>query len=135
MLFTGDQSSTIKLWRLLRIISFEVYCCNARTILKSPEDRSVYLSKLIEKGNQLSNDKDFEDRINNVSPDDIGYNNLHIRDYGESKGAVHTNRVLLTVYTQHGVSGGRAALSLHVDSSAFAYIRKALVLWMYVSRV
>ncbi len=68
--------------------------------IKISGDRSVYLSKLIEKGNQLSNDKDFEDRINNVSPDDIVTIIYTSGTTGNPKGAVHTNRSFINgIYT------------------------------------
>ncbi|NLB52763.1 MAG: long-chain fatty acid--CoA ligase, partial [Syntrophomonadaceae bacterium] len=58
-------------------------------------DRSVYLSQLIEKGRKLENDKEFEERINNVDPDDIVTIIYTSGTTGNPKGAVHTHRTFL----------------------------------------
>lgn len=58
-------------------------------------DKSIYLSQLIEKGRRLGNDKEFEDRINNVDPDDIVTIIYTSGTTGNPKGAVHTHRSFL----------------------------------------
>lgn len=58
-------------------------------------DKSVYLTQLIEKGRQLGNDQVFEERINNVDPDDIVTIIYTSGTTGNPKGAVHTHRTFL----------------------------------------
>lgn len=58
-------------------------------------DKSIYLSRLIEKGKRLGNDKGFEDRINNADPDDIVTIIYTSGTTGNPKGAVHTHRSFL----------------------------------------
>lgn len=100
VLFTGDQEQYNKALEIIKDNKFLKYIVAMQDNIKISGDRSVYLSKLIEKGNQLSNDKDFEDRINNVSPDDIVTIIYTSGTTGNPKGAVHTNRSFINgIYT------------------------------------
>ena len=56
-------------------------------------DNSVYLSKLIE-GRLLNNGKEFEERLNNVDPDDI-VTIIYTSEPPAIPGAVHTHRSFL----------------------------------------
>jgi len=58
-------------------------------------DKSIHLNQLIEKGRKLANDKEFEERINNVDPDDIVTIIYTSGTTGNPKGAVHTHRTFL----------------------------------------
>ena len=58
-------------------------------------DKSSYLSQLIQRGRMLTNDREFEERISNVDPDDIVTIIYTSGTTGNPKGAVHTHRSFL----------------------------------------
>lgn len=95
VVFVGDQDQYDRAAQIVNDNQFLKYIVAMQDNINISGDKSIYLSKLIEKGRQLTNDKEFEDRINNVDPDDIVTIIYTSGTTGNPKGAVHTHRTFL----------------------------------------
>lgn len=100
VVFAGDQEQYDKALQIIGNNSFLKHIVAMQDDIKISGDKSIHLSRLIEKGKQLNNEKDFDERINNVSPDDIVTIIYTSGTTGNPKGAVHTNRSFINgIYT------------------------------------
>lgn len=93
--FVGDQEQYDKASQIIADNQYLKYIVAMQDNITIQGDKSDYLSKMIEKGRLLSNDNEFEDRINNVDPDDIVTIIYTSGTTGNSKGAIHTHRSFL----------------------------------------
>lgn len=93
--FVGDQDQYNKALRIIDDNKYLEFIVAMQDNIVISGDKSVYLSKLIDQGRQLSNDKEFEERINNVEPEDIVTIIYTSGTTGNPKGAVHTHRSFL----------------------------------------
>ncbi|NLV21301.1 MAG: long-chain fatty acid--CoA ligase [Syntrophomonadaceae bacterium] len=96
VVFVGDQEQYDRAGKIIGDNQYLQFIVAMQDNIKISGDKSTYLSKLIEKGKKLKNDKDFEDRLNNVHPDDIVTLIYTSGTTGNPKGAVHTHRSFLT---------------------------------------
>lgn len=95
VVFVGDQEQYDKAAKILGPNQYLKYIVAMQDNIKISGDKSIHLNKLIEKGKSLSNDKEFENRIKNVDPDDIVTIIYTSGTTGNPKGAVHTHRSFL----------------------------------------
>ncbi|MGI6428165.1 MAG: AMP-dependent synthetase/ligase [Syntrophomonadaceae bacterium] len=95
VVFVGDQEQYDRIAQIIPDNQYLKLIVAMRDNITIAGDKSVYLNQLIEKGRQLNNDKEFEDRINNVHPDDIVTIIYTSGTTGNPKGAVHTHRTFL----------------------------------------
>lgn len=95
VVFVGDQDQYDRAAEIIADNTFLKFIVAMQDNIKISGDKSMYLSQMIEKGRQLKNDKEFEERINNVDPDDIVTIIYTSGTTGNPKGAVHTHRSFL----------------------------------------
>lgn len=95
VVFVGDQDQYNRAAQVITDNKYLKFIVAMQDNIKISGDKSEYLSKLIEKGRKLTNDKEFEDRLNNVDPDDIVTIIYTSGTTGNPKGAVHTHRTFL----------------------------------------
>ncbi len=95
VLFCGNQEQYDKASKIIKGNKYLQYIIAMCDSIKVSNDNSIYLSELIEKGRLLENDKEFDERINNVDPDDIVTIIYTSGTTGDPKGAVHTHRSFL----------------------------------------
>lgn len=100
VLFAGDQEQYDKALKIIEGKSSLMHIVAMQDNIKISGDKSIHLSRLIEKGKGLQNDSDFKDRIESVSSDDIVTIIYTSGTTGNPKGAVHTNRSFINgIYT------------------------------------
>ncbi|MGE5403884.1 MAG: AMP-dependent synthetase/ligase [Candidatus Saccharibacteria bacterium] len=95
VVFVGDQDQYNRAAQILNDNKYLKYIVAMQDNIKISGDNSFSLKQLIEKGKQLKNDKDLEDRLNSIAPDDIVTIIYTSGTTGNPKGAVHTNRTFL----------------------------------------
>jgi long-chain acyl-CoA synthetase len=95
VVFVGNQEQYNKARQIIADNRYLKYIVAMQDNIEISGDNSVYLSKLIEKGRLLNNGKEFEERLNNVDPDDIVTIIYTSGTTGNPKGAVHTHRSFL----------------------------------------
>lgn len=95
VVFVGDQEQYDKAVRIIAKNKNLEYIVAMQDNINIRGKHSVHLNTLIEQGRALKNDREFEKRINNVSPDDIVTIIYTSGTTGNPKGAVHTNRSFL----------------------------------------
>ncbi len=95
VVFVGDQDQYDRAAKIIADNTFLKFIVAMQDNIKISGDKSMYLSQMVEKGRQLKNDKEFEERINNVDPDDIVTIIYTSGTTGNPKGAVHTHRSFL----------------------------------------
>ncbi len=95
VIFVGDQEQYDKALQIMADNKYLKLIVAMQDNIIISGDKSDYLSKLIEKGRMLTNDKEFEERLNNVDPDDIVTIIYTSGTTGNPKGAVHTHRTFL----------------------------------------
>jgi len=96
IIFTGDQEQYDKAAEIIKSNSHlkQIIAFDKET--KIDPSHSLYLDDLIEKGMSLSNDKEFNERLENVNPDDILTLIYTSGTTGKPKGAIHTHRSFMT---------------------------------------
>jgi long-chain acyl-CoA synthetase len=95
VVFVGDQEQYDRAAKIIADNKYLKYIVAMQDHITISGDKSVYLSQLIEKGRSLTNDEEFNERINNVDPDDIVTIIYTSGTTGNPKGAVHTHRSFL----------------------------------------
>lgn len=95
VVFVGDQEQYDRIAQIIPDNQYLKLIVAMKDNINIAGDKSVYLTQLIEKGRQLANDKDFENRINNANPGDIVTIIYTSGTTGNPKGAVHTHRSFL----------------------------------------
>jgi len=95
VVFAGDQEQYDKAQHIMTANQYLKYIVAMQDNIQISGDNSFYLNKLIENGKKLTNDQEFEDRLNNVDPDDIVTIIYTSGTTGNPKGAVHTHRSFL----------------------------------------
>lgn len=92
VIFVGDQEQYDRATKIIAANKFLRLIVAMQDNIEITGDKSMYLSQMYQKGRQLKNDKEFEDRINDVDPDDIVTIIYTSGTTGNPKGAVHTHR-------------------------------------------
>ncbi len=95
VVFVGDQEQYDRAAQIIADNQYLKYIIAMQDNINISGDKSIHLNQLIEKGRKLANDKEFEERINNVDPDDIVTIIYTSGTTGNPKGAVHTHRTFL----------------------------------------
>lgn len=95
VVFVGDQEQYDRAAQIIADNQYLKYIIAMQDNINISGDKSIHLNQLIEKGRTLANDKEFEERINNVDPDDIVTIIYTSGTTGNPKGAVHTHRTFL----------------------------------------
>ncbi|MGE5422371.1 MAG: AMP-dependent synthetase/ligase [Ignavibacteriales bacterium] len=95
VIFAGDQDQYNKALQIIADNKYLQHVVAMQDNIKISGDKSSYLSKLVEKGRSLKNDKEFENRLNSGEPDDMVTIIYTSGTTGNPKGAVHTNRTFL----------------------------------------
>ncbi len=95
VVFVGNQDQYDKAQQIIADNKYLKFIVAMQDNIEISGDKSVYLSKLIERGRILDNGKEFEERLNNVDPDDIVTLIYTSGTTGNPKGAIHTHRSFL----------------------------------------
>ncbi len=92
IIFTGDQEQYNKAAEIIKTNKHlkQIIAFDKETKIDS--SHSLYLDDLIQKGMSLTNDKEFNERLENVDPDDILTLIYTSGTTGNPKGAIHTHR-------------------------------------------
>lgn len=96
VVFVGDQEQYDKAVEIIGTNQYLKFIVAMQDNITITGENCDYLSQLIIKGRELKNDKEFQDRLNNVHPDDIVTLIYTSGTTGNPKGAVHTHRSFLT---------------------------------------
>jgi long-chain acyl-CoA synthetase len=92
VVFVGDQDQYDRADKIIANNQYLQFIVAMQDNIKISGEKSEYLSKLIEKGKKLKNDKEFDDRLNNVHTDDK-VNIIYTSGTTVPKGAVHTHKL------------------------------------------
>ena len=95
VIFVGDQEQYDRAAKIIIDNKFLQHIIAMQDNIKISGDKSMYLTQMYQKGRELTNDKEFEDRINDVDPDDTVTIIYTSGTTGNPKGAVHTHRTFL----------------------------------------
>ncbi|MGE5403883.1 MAG: AMP-dependent synthetase/ligase [Candidatus Saccharibacteria bacterium] len=96
VIFVGNQDQYDKTARIIEDSKYLKYIIAMQDNINLTSDRSFHLSQFIEKGGQLTNNKELANRVNTGDLDDIVTIIYTSGTTGNPKGAVHTNRTFLT---------------------------------------
>ncbi|HPF05395.1 MAG TPA: long-chain fatty acid--CoA ligase [Spirochaetota bacterium] len=92
ILFTGDQAQYDKAKAIISSNSYLKLIVAFDKETKISGENSIYLDDLIDKGRKLTNNDEFNNRLDNVNPDDMLTLIYTSGTTGNPKGAIHTHR-------------------------------------------